>query len=141
MTETGLGPHCSSLALVSHTHEAWSQVEASPNNSQLMTPGLGSHDCMELYDITTLLSMRLINTVHNLVLNVNTINYYVSETKEGISLQTFSCSVVTFQVFSCMKSPSTHMLMCTCVCGAMPRHSLLLQLKRRCTPFAFISHI
>jgi hypothetical protein len=141
VTETGLGPHCSSLALVYRTHEAWSQVEASPNNSQLMTPGLESHDCMELYDITTLLSMRLINIIPNLVLNVNKINYYVSEIKEGSSLQISSCSMVTFQVSSCMKSPSAHMFVCICVCGAMPHHSLLLQLKSRCTPFSFISHI
>jgi hypothetical protein len=50
VTETGLGSHCNSSTLVSHTHEALSQVEESPSNSQLMTPDLGSHDCMELHD-------------------------------------------------------------------------------------------
>jgi len=59
VTETGLEPHCNSLTLVFHTHEAWSQVVASPSNSQQTTPDLGSHDCTELCDSTTLLSTKL----------------------------------------------------------------------------------
>lgn len=89
MTKTGPGLHCSSLSLVSHTHEAWSQVEASPSNLQLMTLGLDSHDCMELHDIRTLLSMGLINAVLNPVLNI-------TEMREGILLQMSLCTVLTF---------------------------------------------
>jgi hypothetical protein len=70
VTETGLEPHCNSLTLVYHIHEAWSQVEASPSNSQQTIPDLDSHDCRELYESTTLLS----TTWHFYILNIQTVS-------------------------------------------------------------------
>lgn len=121
MTKIGLGPHYNSSALVSRTREAWSQVEASPSNSQLTTPGLGSHDCMVLQDnYSTAQHKSNIYIIHQAKKFHDTIisefNMYLmckkSEKVYSTRVHTFSKCVLCY--FTYLNDMNIHSTICCC---------------------------